>query len=184
MPSYDVTSPKNETVPVPSPLFPTNRILNALVLNTVRLWSAEHVPKAELSIVVTVFGIVISRSDEHPLKALAGICVRPVKYCNSSNDVICVLFRKVVPNCELVTCAAWLGLIPVPSPQFVAQICSTVGSTNTMYASGTPSCVIVKIFAEDVPWWDAVRVMFIVLSSDPVLASEETRTVWSPCDAE
>jgi hypothetical protein len=128
-------------------------------------------------------GSVTSKRDEHPLKAFAGSEVNPEKYFNSLNDVICVLFWNVVPNCAFVTCAAWLGLIPVPSPQFVAQICPTTGSANTMYDSGTPSCTTVSVFVSVVPWCEAVKVTVCVLLDEPVLASEVTVTVWEPvCD--
>ena len=101
-----------------------------------------HPSKAEVPMLVTLLGMVMDVREVHEPKALLSILVSPVKYCNSSNEVIFVPINTVP---KLVTSAASDSLSS-PSPlvsQWTTQLAFTLASAKMMMGLGGAISIIV-----------------------------------------
>ena len=65
-----------------------------------------HALKAHIPMLVTVFGIVIEERLVQQSNAWLPIAVNPVKYCNSLNDFMAVLFLNTSPKSVTATASS------------------------------------------------------------------------------
>ena len=88
--------------------------------------------KALLPILITLLGMIIEVSLEQAQKVLSPILVNPVKYCNSSNDVIWELESNTEP--KFFTAAASLMLSSPSSlvSQLATHSAFTLASAKTI----------------------------------------------------